>query len=151
MELGPAFWWWLLCMHLKLLSISPWCFIRQSKVNYVRKVKLKFNLNLPWRHRGGVEIRLYPFFNLLCKWSRWLTPRPGRLTPWKDPVHIVQEAGWAPRPVLTGEKILAPPGIQSPDHPTRREQLYRLSYPAHHQCVESCLLSQTSRAYGLHE
>ena len=27
------------------------------------------------------------------------TPRPGRFTPGKDPVPIVQEAGWAPGPV----------------------------------------------------
>ena len=28
----------------------------------------------------------------------WSTPRPGRLAPGKDPVPIVQEAGWAPGP-----------------------------------------------------
>ena len=28
----------------------------------------------------------------------WSTPRPGRFTPGKDPVAIVQEAGWAPEP-----------------------------------------------------
>jgi len=30
-------------------------------------------------------------------WGGWLTPRPGRLTPVKDPVTIVQEAGLGPR------------------------------------------------------
>jgi hypothetical protein len=35
-------------------------------------------------------------------------------TPAKDPVPIVQEAGWAPGPVLTGaEKSRPPPGIDS--------------------------------------
>jgi len=38
--------------------------------------------------------------------SRWSTSRPGRFTPWKDPVPIVQEAGWAQRPVWTGEEKL---------------------------------------------
>ena len=33
------------------------------------------------------------------------TPRP-HFTPGKDPVPIVQEAGWAPGPVWTGEKSL---------------------------------------------
>ena len=37
--------------------------------------------------------------------------RPGCFTPGKDPVHIVQEAGWAPRPVWTGAANLAPPGF----------------------------------------
>ena len=35
-------------------------------------------------------------------------PRPGRFTPGKDPVPVVQEAGWAPGPVWTGAENLAP-------------------------------------------
>jgi hypothetical protein len=27
----------------------------------------------------------------------WSAPRPGRFTPGKEPVPIIQEAGWAPR------------------------------------------------------
>ena len=57
------------------------------------------------------------------------TPRPGRFTPSKDPVPIVQEAGWTPGPVWTGAENLAPTGIRSPDRPARSESLYRLSYP----------------------
>jgi hypothetical protein len=52
-------------------------------------------------------------------------------TPGKDPVHIVQEAGWAPGTVWTGAENLAPTGIRSPDRPARRQLLYRLSYRAH--------------------
>jgi hypothetical protein len=60
---------------------------------------------------------------------RWLAPRPGRFTPWeRDPVPIVQEAGWAPGPVWTGVENLASTGIRSPDRPARSESLYRLSY-----------------------
>ena len=59
----------------------------------------------------------------------WSTPRPGRFTHRKDPVPIVQEAGWAPGPVWTGAENLAPTGIRSPDRPARRQSLYRLSYP----------------------
>jgi len=33
------------------------------------------------------------------------------LTPRKDPVPIVQEAGWASGPVWTGAENLAPPGF----------------------------------------
>jgi hypothetical protein len=59
----------------------------------------------------------------------WLAPRPGRFTPGKDPVRIVQKAGWAPRPVWTAAENLAPTGIRFPDRPARSESLYRLSYP----------------------
>jgi hypothetical protein len=45
------------------------------------------------------------------------TPRP-YFTPGKEPVSIVQEAGWAPRPVWTGGKS-RPTGIRSPDRPAR--------------------------------
>ena len=43
-----------------------------------------------------------------------VTPRL-LFTPEKDPVPIVQEAGWAPWPVWTGEENLAHIGIRSPD------------------------------------
>jgi hypothetical protein len=57
-------------------------------------------------------------------------PRP-LFTPGKDPVPILQEAGWAPGPVWTGAENLAPTRIRSPDRPARSQSLYRLSYPAH--------------------
>jgi len=41
----------------------------------------------------------------------WSTPRPGRFTPWKDPVPIVQEAGWASGPVWTGAENPPSPGF----------------------------------------
>ena len=52
--------------------------------------------------------------------------RPGR-TPGKDPVPIVQEAGWAPEPVWTGAENLPSTGIRSPDRPAR-SQSHRLRY-----------------------
>ena len=64
------------------------------------------------------------------EWGFSVTPRP-HFTPGKDPVPIVQEAGWASGPVWTGAENLAPPGIRSPDRPARSQSLYRLSYPAH--------------------
>jgi hypothetical protein len=41
----------------------------------------------------------------------------------KNPVPIVQEAGWAPGPVWIGAENLAPTGIRSPDLPARSESL----------------------------
>jgi len=48
--------------------------------------------------------------------------------PEKNPVHIVQEDGWASWPVSTGTENLAPNGIWSMDSPFRSESLYRLHY-----------------------
>jgi hypothetical protein len=56
-------------------------------------------------------------------------------TPGKDPVPIVQEAGWAPGPVWTGAENLSPTGIRSPNRPAHSQSLYRLSYPAHDQVM----------------
>jgi len=50
------------------------------------------------------------------------TPRP-LFTPRKDPVTIVQEAGWAPRSVRSGVENLALTEIRSPDRPTRSQSL----------------------------
>ena len=49
----------------------------------------------------------------------------------KDPVPIVQKAGWASGPVWTGAENLACSWIRSSDRPARRQSLYRLRYPAH--------------------
>jgi hypothetical protein len=58
------------------------------------------------------------------------TPRP-QFTPGKDPVPIVQKAGWAPGPVWTDAENLAAIGIRSPNRPARSQSLHRLSYRAH--------------------
>jgi hypothetical protein len=68
------------------------------------------------RRGWGVSVTLQPLF-----------------IPGKDPVPIVQEAGWAPGPIWTGAENLAPTGIRSPESPARSQSLYRLSYPAHSQ------------------
>jgi len=54
---------------------------------------------------------------------------PAAFTPRKDPIPIVQEAGWAPGPVWIGAENLAFTGIRSPDCPAPSEWLYRLRYP----------------------
>jgi hypothetical protein len=62
-------------------------------------------------------------------WGVIVTPWP-LFTPGKDPVPILQEAGWAPGPVWTGRKS-RPHRDSIPDRPARSQSLYRLSYPAH--------------------
>jgi hypothetical protein len=56
---------------------------------------------------------------------------PAALYPGKDPVPIVQEAGWAPGLVWMGAENLALTGIRSPDRPACSQSLYQLRYPAH--------------------
>jgi len=55
---------------------------------------------------------------------------PAPSIPGKDPVPILQEAGWAPGPVWMGGKS-RPHRDSIPDRPARSQLLYRLSYPAH--------------------
>ena len=64
------------------------------------------------------------------------TPRPF-FTPWKDPVPIVQEAGWAPGPVGTCAVNLAPhrDSIPGPSSPYRVDIPTTLSGP--HVCEKA--------------
>ena len=62
------------------------------------------------------------------RWAVSSTPRP-HFTPGKDPVTILQEAGWASGPVWTGGESL-PHRDSILDSPARSQSLYRLSYPA---------------------
>jgi len=48
------------------------------------------------------------------EWVTNSTPRP-LFTPGKNPVPIVEEAGWAPGPVWIGAENLATTGIRSPN------------------------------------
>jgi len=68
------------------------------------------------------------------------TPRP-HFFPGKDPVPILQEAGWAPGPVWTGGKS-RPHRDSITDRPAHSQSLYRLSYSAHiyiYICVCVCV------------
>ena len=58
---------------------------------------------------------------------------PAASTLGKDPVPIVQEAGWAPEPVWTDGKS-RPHRDSIPDLPARSQSLYQLSYPAIFGC-----------------
>ena len=97
-------------------------------------------IKVKWsRYRPGVAQRLGRVIALLFHdrgTRRGLvvssTPRP-HFTPGKDPVTILQEAGWAPGPVWTGGKS-RPHRDSIPDPPARSQSPYRLSYPAHLVC-----------------
>ena len=62
-------------------------------------------------HRGSRGIALLFLDHGTRRWwGASVTSRP-LFTPGKDPVPIVQEAGWAPGPVWTGAENVAPPGF----------------------------------------
>jgi len=81
-------------------------------------------------HRGSRGISLL-FLYHGTRGVRGQRHAPAALYPGKDPVPIVQEAGWAPGPVWTGAENLAPTGIRSPNRPARSQSLYQLGCPAH--------------------
>jgi hypothetical protein len=85
----------------------PWRPLRES-----RGIALSFPVKLGTVDGGG-----------------WSTPRPGRLYHGKDPVPIIQDAGWVSEPVWIGAENFASTAIRSPDLPARSESLYRLSHP----------------------
>jgi len=98
----------------------------------IKKVKVKVTLVQALRlctgrtaHSGSRGIALL-FHNHVTRrgWGVSVTPRP-LFTPVKDPVPIVQKAGWAPGSVWTGAENLAPPpGIRSPDSPARSQSIF---------------------------
>ena len=98
----------LICMHV--------C------VSIYKKVKCS-------RYRPGVAQRVFRDRGTRRGWVVSSTPPP-HFTPGKDPVPILQEAGWAPGPVWTGGKS-RPHRDSFPDRPARSQSLYRLNNPAH--------------------
>jgi len=101
-------------------------------------IQLKVKVKVKWsRYRPGVAQRvgrgLAVLFHDRGTRSEWVvssTLRPF-LTPGKEPVPIVQEAGWTPGPVWTGGKS-RPHRDSIPDLPARSQSLYWLSYPGPH-------------------
>ena len=81
-------------------------------------------------HRGSRGIALlFLDHGTRRGWGVSVTPRP-LFTSGKEPVPILQEAGWTPGPVWTDAENLAFTGFRSPDGPACSQLLYRLNYPA---------------------
>ena len=92
----------------------------QNKVKWSR-----YRLGVGQREGRGIAL-LFHDRGTRRGWVVSSTPRP-HFTPGKDKVPILQEAGWAPRPVWTGGKS-RPHRDSIPDRPARSQSLYRLSY-----------------------
>jgi len=59
---------------------------------------------------------------------------------------MVQEDGWASGPVWTGAENLASTGIRFSHRPSRRQALYRLSYPGQTGLV-NCLIVPSTKVF----
>jgi len=108
---------------------------------YIKKVMVKWS-----RYRPGVAQGVGRGIALLFHdrgtrrgWVVNITPRP-HSTPGKDPVPIVQEAGWASGPVWTGGKS-RPHRDSIPDRPARCQSLYQLSYRAHNTYIYTYIIT----------
>jgi hypothetical protein len=92
------------------------CVTTKVKVNVKVKVKVKvkFSLEQAMKAQRGVEVKHYFLFNLGPRrgWVDNATLRT--LSAGKETrLTILEEAGWAPGPVWTGEENLAPTGIRT--------------------------------------
>jgi len=99
-----------------LVLVFMFCSLKNECINLGVKVKVKCTLVQALRlctgrtgHRGSRGIALvFQDHGTRRGWGINVTPRP-LFTPGKDPVPIVQEAGWAPGPVWTGAENFSPP------------------------------------------
>ena len=108
------------------------------------KVKVKWS-----RYRPGMAQRVGRGIALLFHdhgtrrgWVVSSTHRP-LFTPGKDPVPILQEAGWAPGSVWMGGKS-RPHRDSIPDRPARSQSLYRPNYPAHNSPLTTITLQYSN-------
>jgi len=109
----------------------------EKRPKHVLAIAIKVKLKIKWsRYRPDMAQRGVRGIGLLFHdrgtrrgWVDSSTSRP-HFTPGKDPVPILQEAGWAPGPVWTDGKF-HPHRDSIPDRAAHSQSLYRLSYPAH--------------------
>jgi len=138
---------WSLCCFTSVnnMTLVGWnIFIKV--LQQIRKKRVRWS-----RYRPGVAQRVgrvIPLFfhgrGIRRGWVVSSTPRP-HFAPGKEPVPILQEAGWAPGPVWTGGKS-RPHRDSIPDRPARSQSLYRLSYAAHTTNTYFIFLSSWFRA-----
>jgi len=83
----------------------------------------------PRKPLGGVEVYLYSLQDLGTRWGGGQPHAIAAFTPGKDPVPILQEAGWDPGPVWMDGKS-RPHRDLFPVRPARSQSLYQLSYLA---------------------
>jgi hypothetical protein len=106
------------CFRKPAIHVVP--LMCDTKFNTHKKVKIPRNRNSTLFDLGTLE------------GGGWSAPRSSRFTAGKTRYPLYRRVGWAPGPIWTYAKNLAPTGIRSPDRPARSQSLYRLSYPSPH-------------------
>jgi hypothetical protein len=118
----PQLWLW------RLPSYVTW--EKRSLVGaYQQWVQINVPRNRPEDPERGFRGVALLHLDLGTRRFGWSAPLPGRFTPRKDPVPIVQEARWTTGPIWTCAKNLAPTGTRSLERPACSQSLYRLTYP----------------------
>jgi hypothetical protein len=86
----------------------------------------------------GYSSTLFSDLGTRRRWGVSVMPR-SLSTPGKDPVPIVQEAGWAPGPVWRGAENLAHTGIRSPNRQARSSVATPTELPGPQSQIYTCL------------
>ena len=86
------------------------CFDNRVQCTLVQALRLCTGC-MAYRGSRGIALSFHDH-GTRREWGVSVMPQP-LFTPGKDPVTIVQEAGWAPGPVWTRAENLAPTGIRS--------------------------------------
>ena len=123
MQQNVSFWLRVLMQFWNITYDGSWILM-----TFIKKVKCsRYRPDVAQKVGRGIAL-LFHDGGTRRGWVVSSMPRP-HFTPGKDPVPILQEAGWAPRPVWTDGKS-CPHRDSIPDRPARSQSLYRLSYPA---------------------
>jgi hypothetical protein len=88
---------WLFSPHIRRWTArheTEWMSRRTNKVSKV-KFPSYYRPRKPLRENRGIALLFFVNIGTVVDGGGWSTPRPGRLYPERDPVPIVQEAGWA--------------------------------------------------------
>jgi len=113
-------------------------FLNRSQFVWISYFRLCKKKKIKWsRYKPGVAQRVCRGIALLFRdrgtrrgWVVSSTPR-SHFTPWKDPVPILQEAGWDPGQVWTGGKS-RPQRDSIPDRPARNSVAVTTGLPGPH-------------------
>jgi hypothetical protein len=86
-------------MGLNLNTVHS-CEVQRPDVRTTTHLSLKHDTMICiCKYSGEAEVERNTFTTAAVEVGGWPAPGPGSFTPGKDPVHIVQEAEWALRPI----------------------------------------------------
>ena len=102
--------------------------LEQLTYNYHHNKAVPLHANQAQMGNGNIALHMLDPSARMVGVDVSATPRP--LYPReRDPVSLVQKAGWFSRLVWMGPENLAFSGVRGPDRPARSESLYQLRYP----------------------